>query len=82
MVDVGMKLEMAKRSLLVKNQEMGNVRVQLDSKGMVLKNVKTLMSAKRKKLVNVWNAAAEIHGVAMNVLAVKTFCTSKSMTRA
>jgi hypothetical protein len=37
------------------------------------------MSAKRKKLVSVLSASAEIHGVAMNVLAAETFYTSKSM---
>ncbi len=41
--------------------------------------LQTSMSAKRKKLVNVENAVAEIHGVTMNVLAVGTYCTSKSM---
>ena len=74
-----MRLAMAKHFLLVRNQEMENASVQLVSEGMVLKNVKTSMSAKRKKLVNVENAVAEIHGVTMNVLAVGTYCTSKSM---
>lgn len=77
-----MKPVMAKHSQLVRNPEMGNASVQLVSEAMVLKNVKTLMSARREKLVSVLNAAAEIHGVAMNVLAVETFCTSESMTLA
>jgi hypothetical protein len=82
MVGVGMKLAMEKHSLLVSNQEMESASVQLVSVGMVLKNVMTLMSARRKKLASVLIAAAEIHGVAMNVLAVETFCTSRSMTLA
>jgi len=79
MVGVGMKLAMVKHSLLVRNQEMEIASVQLVSEGTVLKNVTTLMSARRKKLASVLNAAAEIHGVAMNVLAVETFCISRSM---
>ena len=37
------------------------------------------MSARRKRHVSVPSASAEIHGVAMNALAVETFYTSKSM---
>lgn len=77
-----MKLVMGKHSLLVRNLEMGNASAQLVSEGMVLKNVKILMSARREKLVSALNATAEIHGVAMTALAAVTFYTSESMTRA
>jgi len=40
------------------------------------------MSARSEKLVSVLNATAEIHGVAMTVLAAATFYTSKTMTHA
>jgi len=73
---------MEKHSLLARNLEMGNAGAQLVSEGMVLNSVKTLMSARREKLVSVLNATAEIHGVAMTALAVVTFCTSESMTPA
>jgi len=82
MEGVGMKLAMEKHSLLVRNLEMGNASVQLVSEGTVLKSVKTLMSARSEKLVSVLNATAEIHGVAMTVLAAATFYTSKTMTHA
>ncbi|GJM84346.1 hypothetical protein PR202_ga00006 [Eleusine coracana subsp. coracana] len=45
-----------------------------------LQSSTTLMSARRKRLANVLSASAEIHGVAMNALAVETFCTSKHDT--
>ena len=40
------------------------------------------MSARSEKLVSVLNATAEIHGVAMTVLAAATFHISKTMTHA
>lgn len=77
-----MKLATEKHSLLVRNQEIKIASVQLVSEGTVLKNVMILTSARREKLASVLNAAAEIHGVAMIVLVVATFCTSRSTTLA
>ena len=75
MAAVGMRLAMAKHFLLVRNQEMENASVQLVSEGMVLKNVKTSMSAKRRKHVSARNVAVRTPGEAMSALVAGTFST-------
>jgi uncharacterized UBP type Zn finger protein len=79
---VGMKSEMDMRSLLVWTRTVLSASVLQDLKEMVLRSVKTLMSAKRRKHASAQSVAARTHGEAMSALVAGTFSTSEIMTLA
>ncbi|WMV12782.1 hypothetical protein MTR67_006167 [Solanum verrucosum] len=71
---VGMSFEMVTLSLLVWITRRASAHVLQGLKVMVLKAVKILMNAEKRKHVNALNAAAKIRGAVMSAVAVGNYC--------
>lgn len=75
MEDAGRRLEMGRPSLHVRTQSKQAVNVPQGFRAMVLINVKTLMSAKKRLLATAQSVFARTHGAAMSVHAKAVFFT-------